>query len=400
MGTATNFVIFDKSFQAASLGDASLIAIVATIQVLLHAVEELLRRNRKEQCHSNGYIKRKRRSLVSIRNEYGNLFERAYRMDYPSFLELHELLKDRIEEYIRKEVTSTNSSANQPFYRKNGKITTQIRLACALRYFAGGSYLDIIMSHSVGKTDFYRSIWGVVHATNECSSLDFQFPSTLAECQSISNEFSLRSKVGFTNCIGCIDGLLIWLEKPSKDQCNEVGVNSGKFLCGQKGKFGLNLQGICDARQRFTYISIQHPVSASDYLDFVTSALYGHLTNDDTTLPNGYCLYGDNAYVNDTYMAVPYPMISSGPKDAYNFYHSQVRINIECTFGILVNQWRILKMPLSVKIPIVRINAMVCCLCKLHNFCIERGSTTAPERYVHDHLTLMDFMNSGESENS
>ena len=153
-------------------------------------------------------------------------------MDYPSFLELHELLKDGIEEYVRKEVTSTNSSANQPFYRKNGKITMQICLACALRYFARGSYLDIIMSHSVGKTDFYQSIWAVVHATNECSSLDFQFPSTLAECQSISNEFSLRSKVGFTNCIGCINGLLIWLGKPSKDQCNEVGVDSRKFLCG------------------------------------------------------------------------------------------------------------------------------------------------------------------------
>ena len=76
-------------------------------------------------------------------------------MDYPSFLELHELLKDGIEEYVRKEATSTNTSANEPFYRKNGKITTQIRLACALRYFAGGSYLDIIMSHSIGKMDFY-----------------------------------------------------------------------------------------------------------------------------------------------------------------------------------------------------------------------------------------------------
>ena len=92
---------------------------------------------------------------------------------------------------------------------------------------------------------------------------------------------------------------------------------------------------------------------ASNYLAFFTSALYGRLTNDDTTLPNGYCLYGDNAYVNDTYMAVPYPMISSGPKDAYNLYHSQVRINIECAFGILVNWWRILKTPLSAKIPIV-----------------------------------------------
>ena len=150
-------------------------------------------------------------------------------MDYPSFLELHELLKDGIEEYVHKEGTTTNSSANQPFYRKNGKITLQIRLACALRYFAGGSYLDIIMSHAVGKMDFYRSIWAVVHATNKCSFLDFQFPSTLAECQSISKEFSSRSKAGFTNCIGCIDSLLIWLEKPSKDQCNEVGVDSRKI---------------------------------------------------------------------------------------------------------------------------------------------------------------------------
>ena len=53
MGTATNFVVFDKSFQAASLGDASLIAIVAAIQVLLHALEELLRQNRKEQLGKN-----------------------------------------------------------------------------------------------------------------------------------------------------------------------------------------------------------------------------------------------------------------------------------------------------------------------------------------------------------
>ena len=87
-----------------------------------------------------------------------------------------------------------------------------------------------------------------------------------------------------------------------------------------KGKVWSHLQGICDARRWFTCISIQHPASASDYLAFVTSALYGHLTNDDTRLPNGYCLYRENSYVNDTYMAVPYPMISSGPKDMYNFF--------------------------------------------------------------------------------
>ena len=124
---------------------------------------------------------------------------------------------------------------------------------------------------------------------------------------------------------------------------------------------------------------IQHPTSASDYLAFVTSSLYGHLTNEDTHLPSGYCLYGDNAYVNDTYMAVLYPSTSSGPEDAYNYFHSQVRINSECAFGLLVNRWWLLKIPLSAKISIHRINALVYCLCKPHNYCIDKGSTTSPE---------------------
>ena len=248
-------------------------------------------------------------------------------MDYASFQCLHELLKDGILHYIRRSDSSQNYSPNPSFFVRNGNITTEIRLACALCYFAGGSYLDITMSHAIGVNDFYHSVWAIVDAMNRCPSLNFQFPTTESECQAISTEFTARSKAGFTNCIGCIDGLLIWLEKPSKKQCGQVGVDTGKFYCGRKGKFGLNFQGICDTRRRFTYISIQHPASASDYLSFATSSLYGYLTNETTRLPSGYCLYGDNAYVNDTFMAVPYPNTSDGPKDAYNYFHLQVRFS-------------------------------------------------------------------------
>ena len=70
MMKATNFVVFDKSFQASSLGDASLISIVGMIQVLLGVLEELLRQQRREHRRKsmllNGYIKRKRRSLISL----------------------------------------------------------------------------------------------------------------------------------------------------------------------------------------------------------------------------------------------------------------------------------------------------------------------------------------------
>ena len=102
-------------------------------------------------------------------------------------------------------------------------------------------------------------------------------------------------------------------------------------------------------------------------------------------------MYGDNAYVNDSNMAGPYPNQGCGPKDDFNFFHSQVWINIECTFGILSNHWHILKNALSSTLSIKKVIALTNCLCHLHNFCIDNGSAKVPARYEHDVLTLMDF---------
>ena len=256
------------------------------------------RRDKIYQC-----IKRKRRTIQSLYQEYEGMFSRAYRMDYDVFMSLHELLKPGIDKYVHK---NNNSNNEECFYRHNGAIRSKIHLAVALWYFAGGSYLDITISHGIGKTDVYRSVWAVVHATNNCTKLQLWFPTTVEECTELASEFTFQSKAGFDNCIECIDGMLIWTEKPHSKECQNVGVDSGKFYCSRKGKFGLNLQGVCNARRQFLYISVQHPASASDYLAFIMLFLYQHLTQG-SGLPTGYCLYGDNAYVNESYMSVPFP---------------------------------------------------------------------------------------------
>ena len=173
----------------------------------------------------------------------------------------------------------------------NGEITTEIHLACALRFFAGGSYLDITISHGIGKKDVYRSVWSVIHATNSCKELEFHFLTTQGQCKQVAESFALRSKAGLSNCIGCIDGMLLWMEKPNANEWQNVGVDCGKFFCGRKGKFGLNLLGVCDAMHQFTNVSIQHPASALDYLAFVTLSLYGQFTEGEG-LPKIFCLYG------------------------------------------------------------------------------------------------------------
>ena len=152
MPQATNLISNDDSMQAEALGTACLVSIIGTINVLLIVLDRTIRYNKKRRRSSTKHIPRKRRTLHSLKLEYGYLFQRAYRMDFTAFHHLHELLKNGISEYIWKDQVR-HSNGGKCFHYRNGEITTELRLACALRFFAGGSYLDITISHGIGKTD-------------------------------------------------------------------------------------------------------------------------------------------------------------------------------------------------------------------------------------------------------
>ena len=97
------------------------------------------------------------------------------------------------------------------------------------------------------------------------------------------------------------------------------------------------------------------------------------------------CIYGDNTYMNSPLMATPFKAVSSGVRDAYNFYHSQLRINIECAFGMLVNRWAILRTPIPLNISLYKTTALVRALCCLHNYLIDEKplvSTISDRRYI------------------
>jgi hypothetical protein len=148
------------------------------------------------------------------------------------------------------------------------------------------------------------------------------------------------------------------------------GCGAKKFFCGRKKKFGLNMQATCDHEKRFLDIYLGHPASTSDYLAFSSSPLFCSLEEDGFMKP-GLCIFGDNAYVKTSYMATPYKGVKEGSKDAYNFFHSNCRITIECAFGMLVHRWGILCKPMSTMLPIAKVTALVRTLCILHNFCID-----------------------------
>ena len=160
--------------------------------------------------------------------------------------------------------------------------------------------------------------------------------------------------------------------QPSEKDCTDAGCSSGKFFCGRKKKYGLNCQAVCDVWGRILDIPILYPGSTSDCLAFKGVSLFQKL--DEGILAPGLCIFGDKAYLNTPNMATPYAAVSGGTKDAYNFYHSQLRIRIECTFGMLTHRWAILRSAIPMNVTVQKTVAVVLALAKLHTYRIGADS--------------------------
>lgn len=314
-------------------------------------------------------IPRQRRLVADIFEQLGPLYtRRAYRMTGKNFYKLHRMLFP----YLNN-IPLTGSLKKHRNGARNGLIPSAIRLGVALRYFAGGSPYDLSVMHGISVKEAYRSVWLVVDAINKSNQLQIEFPPGHDAQRKLSRGFCHRSTAQIDCCVAAIDGLLIWLERPSKDDCDRAKCGPMKFMCGRKKKFGLNMMGTVDNMGRFVDVEISHPGSTSDYLAFATSNLKAKIEQPGFLAP-GLVLFGDNAYGNSEYMVTPYKGSRVGStEDNFNFYHSQLRIHVECAFGQLVHRWGILRRPIPMAVGIKKTCAMVIALCKLHNFCIQAG---------------------------
>jgi hypothetical protein len=102
----------------------------------------------------------------------------------------------------------------------------------------------------------------------------------------------------------------------------------------------------------------------------------------------GFCLFGDNAYINSIFMATPFAGVLGGSEDAYNFYHLQVQIRIECAFRMFTQQWSLLWRALPAQITTGKAVALVVALGKLHNFCIDKNDGDATPLRAADEWNL------------
>jgi DDE superfamily endonuclease len=264
-------------------------------------------------------------------------------------------LADDLRPLIERECRKKEEGRPAQFI-PNGCIVPDVRLAFAIRWFCGASPYDLMSTYGIGHTDTINSCWYVIDAINQHPNFNIEYPTDQDKQRQIARGFQKVSKADFNCCAGAIDGILIWMHKPLKKDCSKVGCNPGKFMCGRKKKYGLNCQAVCDVRGRILDISIMYPGSTSDCLAFEGMSLFRRL--EQGLLGDGLCLFGDNAYLNTAYMATPYAGVSGGTPDAYNFYHSQLRIRIECCFGMLTHRWAILRSAIPINVSVAKTVAL------------------------------------------
>ncbi|KAL9186564.1 hypothetical protein ACHAXT_005802 [Thalassiosira profunda] len=335
---------------------------------VLDMLDEDERKHLRGRLVGTKNVRRTRKKVENMFAQLGSYGRKAYRMSLESFLHLHDILEPALrEEFLRGQRTRNT----------NNRISTKLRLSAAIRFFAGASIYDIILTHGIGKQSVYESVYGVVNAVNSEKSLSLNadnapFPSH-AEQREIAAGFRQKSAADFDKIVLALDGMLVWTTEPSKADCDYLKIGQRLFHCYRKDKYGWLLMAGCDSEARFRWADIRHPASTSDYLAWTTSELGAELSTDESNIIlEDHVIAGDNAFVENMTMATPVPGMNISPlEDSYNFYLSQVRITIERAFGILVP-----------------VPAIVTCLMKLHNFCIDHDSRRTPSTIHEDERSI------------
>ena len=294
---------------------------------------------------------------LSIHSENAQ-FHRALRMPLLSFQKLVNILRPRLQ---RDE---------QQASLRGGVIVPEISVFVALRWLAGGSFLDICPLVGISKSAFYETLWRAIYAifSSKHHELDnIHFPQTFDECTDAAAGFeSISHCSAIRNCVSAIDGYLLKIQTPSSAEVGNVrSYFSGHYQC-----HGVNIQAACDHLCRFTFIGVAGPGVMPDR-DAIHQISLGDLID---RLPIGFVCIGDAAYTPTEHLAPIYFGNASKKKryDHFNFYASQLRIRIEMAFGLMVAKWRVLQLPSRLKV--ARLKFVMLSIARLHNYCINERS--------------------------
>lgn len=173
----------------------------------------------------------------------------------------------------------------------------------------------------------------------------------------------------FPNCVGCIDGKHIRMQKPN---------GAGSQFFNYKRYNSIVLQGVVDGYGNFIAIEVGDFGRASDGGVFRNSNFGNKFFSNQLDLPSPrkiskndqfdfpYVFVGDDAYPLTKNLLKPFPQKNlSSSKRIFNYRLSRARRLVECAFGMLTKKFRVLENISLLQPENLEIVVKSCCV--LHN---------------------------------
>eukprot|EP00105_Crassostrea_gigas_P033686 XP_011457145.1 PREDICTED: putative nuclease HARBI1 [Crassostrea gigas] len=217
------------------------------------------------------------------------------------------------------------------------KLYQTLQVMLALRFYASGSFLEVI-GDTMGfdKSTVSRAIDDVTNALIAKKDRFIKWPNHEEILKSKQNFFS---RGGFPGVIGCIDGTHVRIQAPFEDEA--VYVN-------RKGFHSINVQAICDHEGKFINIDAQWPGSTHDSHVFRTSEVCTFLEENHRGVEDGY-LIGDSGYACSRFLITPYLHPANLSEEAFNTAHCRTRNAVERVFGWWKRRFHVLHSEIKMK---------------------------------------------------
>ena len=136
-----------------------------------------------------------------LRGRWRRLFQEGILNEVQTFMSLAAELRPFIIAASHQKGTAR--------YAPNGRISPDVRLACAICWFAGGFAYDFMTTYGIGHSDTINNCWFVVDAISRHLRFDIAYPANHDKQRSIAEGFYDVSSAGFGCCASAVDGILI-----------------------------------------------------------------------------------------------------------------------------------------------------------------------------------------------
>jgi hypothetical protein len=310
---------------------------------------------------------------------WSQAFRNRFRLPYQSYLDLLSMLKDEDDEGLFCRWTGWTDQHQRNCQALPLKVSPrELLLLGSLRYLGRGITFDDVeeatfISRHVHR-DFFHKF--VAFGASKLYSKYIQMPTSMEEIRECEHAYRIA---GFPGCIGSTDATHIPLEKVSfKIRQSHLGFK----MAATTRTYNLTV----NHKRQILYTTTGHPGRWNDktlarfdhFLDELRKGSFDEKITFDLLDKSGTKTIGmkgayvivDNGYLEWSSTIPPFKNSSSRSEIRFSQWLESLRKDVECTFGILKNRWRILKTGIRMHNTKVADNVWLMC-CALHNMLLN-----------------------------